>query len=74
MPVETACAAAKVAKRTVYKWLKQERFRVALRKVRDEDFQSSVRTGTWQSSGKVAASLGEFFGLSVEINSSSFLG
>ena len=36
MPVETACAAAKIAKPTVYKWLKQVRFRVALRKAQDE--------------------------------------
>jgi hypothetical protein len=36
MPVETACAAAKVAKPTVYKWLKQERSRVAVRKAQDE--------------------------------------
>jgi len=36
MPVETACAAATVAKPTVYKWLKQEHFRVALRKTQDE--------------------------------------
>ena len=42
LPVESACEQAKVAKPTVYKWLKQGHFRAALKKAQDEVFGDAI--------------------------------
>ena len=42
MPVESACGQAKIAKPRIYKWLKQEKFREALRKAQDEVFSDAI--------------------------------
>lgn len=42
LPVESACEQAKIAKPTVYKWLKQDAFRAALKKAQDEIFCDAI--------------------------------
>ncbi len=42
LPVESACQQAKIAKPTVYKWLKQDHFRAALKKAQDEVFGDAI--------------------------------
>jgi len=42
LPVESACEQAKIAKPTVYKWLKQDHFRAALKKAQDEIFGDAI--------------------------------
>lgn len=56
MSVESACVAAKVAKPTVYKWLKQDNFRLALKEAQDEIFAQAVgqlRAGVNKAAGKL---------------------
>jgi hypothetical protein len=51
LPVESACEQAKIAKPTVYKWLKHDNFWGALKKAQDEIFTDAI--------GRIKSSVGK---------------